>query len=443
MSISFLARLRKSRAIAALLALLMVAAVACAEDDGGESTDDDTSSGETSVNSEDSEAATAHGLEFTGGTEGEASGDPYRVGFAHSSEFFPEGDTGAEAAVKWINAELGGVGGRPIELVPCSISTPEDAASCGAEFANDESIDLVIGGFILYAPSDFYAALAGKAAAMIAAPLDVSDYSNPNAVAYTTGALGAGIGGAEYVATALKPKTNALIATDDVAGRGGAAVLTPINEAYGIELKTVFVSPTATAPEIASALQAAGAEDADVISVGLFEQGCIAAYDALESVGLADREVITTNVCAGNAMQQHLKDVGAEFDFPNGWTFVGSTIYTPEPSEDLSAYLAKFPEYGDEAVMSSVPAPLTFAAVLNAAKILNASDVDSATFDTLEAAVRGFTGPAFLQPGPIECGNPPYISICASEVPVDKFQDGEWENVDPGVDISKYLNPGG
>ena len=62
--------------------------------------------------------------------------------------------------------------------------------------------------------------------------------------------------------------------------------------------------------------------------------------------------------------------------------------------------------------------------------------------------MRGFTGPAMFQSGPIECGVPPYVAVCASEVAVARYVDGGWELVrselkgNP-VDISPYLRPGG
>lgn len=438
-------RSRRIRRVVAVLAATGLVLGACSEDEtGGGGGDGEGSATTTGFSAEE---ATEWALEYTGGTAGEAEGEPYRIGFAHSSDFFPEGDQAADAALEFINGELGGVGGRPLELVRCPIASPEDGAACGAELANDDSIDLVVGGLVLYGNADLYGALDGKAAAIMSTPLDVSDYTSPHAVSYTTGALGAGMGGAEFVNDELHPETSALVVTDDVAGRGGASVLTPIVEAQGIELTQVFVPPTATAPEVAAALQAAGAETADVVSLGLFEQGCIAAYDALKSLGL-EPTVVTTGVCAGNGMQDHLKDVGDDGMVPDGWYFVGSSVYIPDPPPDLATYLEKMDEYGESDIVGSVAAPLTFASLLTTTKILNEVGVDNATYETLDEAVRGFTGPAMLQSGPIECGLPPYISICAREVPVARYVDGEWESVrggsgaEPAVDLTQYLEPG-
>ena len=434
-------RARRAIGVLAVAALVLGA---CSEDETGGG--DGEGEGTATTSGFTAEEATEWALEYTGGTAGEAEGEPYRIGFAHSSDFFPEGDVAADAAVEFINGELGGVGGRPLELVRCPIASPEDGAACGAELANDDSIDLVVGGLVLNGNADLYGALDGKAAAIMSTPLDVSDYTSEHAVAYTTGALGAGMGGAEFVNDELHPETSALVVTDDVAGRGGASILTPIVESQGIELTQVFVPPTATAPEVAAALQAAGAESADVVSLGLFEQGCIAAYDALKSLGL-EPTVVTTGVCAGNEMQDHLKDVGDDSMVPDGWYFVGSSVYVPDPPDDLATYLTVMDDSGNSDIEGSVAAPLVFSTLLTTTKILNEVGVDNASYDTLDAAVRGFEGPAMLQSGPIECGTPPYISICAREIGVARYIDGEWESVrggsadKPAVDMTKYLEP--
>lgn len=435
----------------ARLAVPFVAAAlvlgACSEEepaDGSDTTAEDP--GGDSETSMSVDEATEWFIDYTGGTAGAAEGEPYRIGFAHSTESFPEGDQAADAAIELINSELGGVGGRPLELVKCDIAVPEDGAKCGAQFANDDEIDLVVSGLVLAGNSDLYAALPGEAAALMATPLDASDYTNPNAVSYNTGALGAGMGGAMFVNQDLEPETAALVVTDDVAGRGGAAVLAPINEEAGVDVQQVFVPPTATSAEIAAALQAAGAATADVVTLGLFEQGCISAYDALKSLGL-EPTVVTTSVCTGNAMQEHLQQAG-EGDAPDGWYFVGGSLLVEELPEGAEAYVTMAEEVGLGEVAESVAAPIVFSAIMNAAKHVNSVGVDDASFETLDEAVRGFTGPDMLQTGPIECGIPPYVAVCANEISVSRYVDGEWEAVRsaPGgnpVDITPYLRPGG
>ena len=81
-------------------------------------------------------------LDYTGGMGGTASGEPVRIGVRTS------GDVGArlgvDAAVALINDQLGGLGGRPVEVVECASIGNE--AECASQFATDDSIIAVIGG---------------------------------------------------------------------------------------------------------------------------------------------------------------------------------------------------------------------------------------------------------------------------------------------------------
>jgi len=62
--------------------------------------------------------------------------------------------------------------------------------------------------------------------------------------------------------------------------------------AAGVEVKVVYVADTATAPDVASAMEAAGASGADVVAAGIPIQNCINMYDAIQSLG--DPIVVTT-----------------------------------------------------------------------------------------------------------------------------------------------------
>ncbi len=82
----------------------------------------------------------------------ELTGPPVRVGFLNPSGGAvpqPGADTGAEAAVEYVNGELGGIGGRPLEMVSCDTdTTPESATSCANTFV-EKGVVAVMDGFNL------------------------------------------------------------------------------------------------------------------------------------------------------------------------------------------------------------------------------------------------------------------------------------------------------
>lgn len=75
---------------------------------------------------------------------------PIRIGMINQEDTplgsFPEMRFAADAAVNWINAELGGVDGRPIELVWCiSPFSAEQSQACAQELVGEDVVGLVGG----------------------------------------------------------------------------------------------------------------------------------------------------------------------------------------------------------------------------------------------------------------------------------------------------------
>jgi branched-chain amino acid transport system substrate-binding protein len=118
---------RKRVALASGALLLTVGLAACGSDDNG---DDEGSTGTPS-----SGAPTTSAL----GTPNKAQGAPVLVGFVATGKTAAVDTSdeikGAEAVVKYANEYLGGIGGRPIELVTCEEkSVPATAQDCANQF---------------------------------------------------------------------------------------------------------------------------------------------------------------------------------------------------------------------------------------------------------------------------------------------------------------------
>lgn len=151
--------------LALLLSLILVAA-ACGDDDDTEAADDsETTTGDEGDGGECPEADTA--LDEDNGTNSgqfkadlmcadnsplKAEGDPIVIGFQNPegdpAGTFPEFSLAAEAAVKYINDELGGLGsdpangkpGRPIKLEICKTQiNPADSQRCANEIAAQDA----------------------------------------------------------------------------------------------------------------------------------------------------------------------------------------------------------------------------------------------------------------------------------------------------------------
>ncbi len=85
--------------------------------------------------------------------------DPIKIGMINQEDTpigsFPEVRFAAEAAVNWINAELGGVDGRPLEFHWCITPfSPEQSQVCAQEMVQEE-VDALVGGINVMSQASF------------------------------------------------------------------------------------------------------------------------------------------------------------------------------------------------------------------------------------------------------------------------------------------------
>ena len=303
--------------------------------------------------------------------------------------------------------------------------------------------------FSIFGNADYIGGLAGTKPVYTVGPLDVADFTAPDSSSFYTGALGAGMGLALF-ATTFAPESVAVVVTDDAGGRGGYSVFEPVLQAAGINVIPVFVPTTSTTPEIESALTAVGATEVDVLVIGLFEPGCVSAVDALANLGLdATTEtpvVMSPSTCYAPGVRDALAASGAEYDVPNGWWFThyGYNHWVGNAESGIDTTVS---------ILESAGIPLGEASseqgiggVMIMAKILNSLDGDY-SFDAVQGALRGFTGPAMNQAGDVACGNNPiFQGICVNRVGMHRYLNGEWEATaegDNAIDISPVLSAGG
>ena len=133
-----------------------------------------------------------------------AEGEPILVGLQNSqgdpAGTFPEFTGGMEAAVEFVNEELGGIGadwatgqpGRPIQLETCFMAiNPADAVRCANELAGKKPV-FVLQGLNFFTQSVYPIFQASDVGSLTAVPINAADY-NAEGV-YSIGAGGACVG---------------------------------------------------------------------------------------------------------------------------------------------------------------------------------------------------------------------------------------------------------
>jgi branched-chain amino acid transport system substrate-binding protein len=132
-----------------------------------------------------------------------ATGDPIVVGFQNPegdpAGTFPEYTIAAEAAVKYINEELGGVGadhkagkpGRPIKLEVCKMAiTPADSQKCANEIAAKKPT--IVFSSLNFFGNHFAIYKAANIPVVVGTPITALDFTSPGV--YATGGGGGCLG---------------------------------------------------------------------------------------------------------------------------------------------------------------------------------------------------------------------------------------------------------
>lgn len=417
--------------VAGAVAVTGILAAACSS--GGSSSSTTTTAGGgggggTSLNN-------TLALQYTGGTAGKATDStPVKIGYVnqqYGSPSYPENTAGVNLAVQYVNNELGGIKGHPLQVVSCYVATEEDGQKCGTQFLNDPSISLVVTGTLVVGNASLYQVLAGHKPIIIGNGLTATDFTQPNAVTYMPGAPGVVSGLAKWIVDGgLGPvKSVAVVATNDAGATASAKLLfAPPLEAAGIKVTEVFISPTAQGADVASAIKAAGGGTADVFVPITPVQGCIAVYDSLKSLGIKPK-VVTSGLCFGTPLIQHLGGT-----FPEGWYFgaYGVNYFVPPvasipASEQLALYEKVVKKYNPTMEYTGFAGP-SFGNILTVAQIYNKLGI-TATVPQLTDAVKTFAGPQWGIPGtPVACGkiSAAFPTLCVGQMGIEQFTGGKW-----------------
>lgn len=393
-------------------------------------------------------------LRYTGGTAGPADTkkSPIKVGYINQeggAPAFPEASTGIDAAVAYINRELGGAKGHPVVLEKCVVQSEEDGQKCGTQMANDPEVKFVIEGVLTVGNKAIYSVLGGRKPIMEASPSTSDDLTAKGAYSYTPGGPGTIAGMAQFVAEQLPDvRRVAVLYADNPAGKASAEqFLKPQLQKLGVtDVKLVGVADTATGPDVAAAIQAAGGRQADTLLSFLTVPGCMATYDALQSLGITPR-VVATGLCFGTPMTKHMRDVGSEDQVPDGWYFTnfGYSYFTPDEASGMATYVAKVKQYAPKNAEYTGFAGYTFANLMTAMKFVNEIGPDRLTSEAMAKAIESFEGPMMMVAGPIECGySPVFAALCGSQIGVEQYKDGRWIQVatplrDNAISIAQAL----
>jgi len=382
-------------------------------------------------------------LTYVGGTSGPANKSlaPVYIGFVNQqggpTTVGPLATAGAEMAVNYANAQLGGVDGHPIQLVTCFIASAEEEGTvCAQKFLANKNVDVIEMGGVAIGVQSFYSTLGAAKPVIDGVAATPIDSVQKNAVILFGDVTHILPPFGTYARDVLHAKTAALVYPSDNAGiaEGAAAVKQGLQEA-GITVKTVGYPEAQT--DLTSVLTEAGAQTADLVIPYTDSAGCVNLAKSLVQLGITNpKKILSAPLCLNG---QVISGFG---DFPH-WTYsIASSLFGDTSDPGMTAYEAVAAKYSTPA---DAPDPwniVDFGQTLTTIKMMNEVGYANLSPSAILAKAKAFTGPQALGAPSLSCGK--YASapgVCNDRIQFFTYEGGVTKGKPIWVKDAGWLQP--
>lgn len=344
------------------------------------------------------------GSQFSGGKSGAAdkSATPIKIGMINQEGgqvSDPEGGIAVKAAFDYINASQGGVGGHPLQLELCKVtSSEEEAQQCAQKFLNDSSISVVIQGGLNVGANAVHQTLAGAKPDLVT-QANPADIAAKNAFVVNP-SIFAGLPGAASYAKAKGYKTVSIIVSDNPGDIAISQVAQKTFNGAGITSKVTTYPAGST--DLTSAFTAAVAAKTDaIVPIIVTTSGCIAGAKAFQSLS-SNRPVLGTNYCVTDDVKKGLGD------FPQ-WAYESTilSLFADDSTGQLAFYKAVMAKYAGSNAQLGINAPYSFGSAFLLAKVLNQVGPKNITPTSVAAALKSYGGSVLLYAPKVSFGSVP------------------------------------
>ncbi len=377
-------------------------------------------------------------LTYTDGKAGKADSSlpPVYIGWINQQggqqTIGPLATAGAQMAVKYINAELGGVGGHPVALKTCFItSAEEEGTTCGQQMAADKQVSVIDLGGVAIGVQSFYSTIGTSKPVIDGVAATPIDAAQKNAVilfgdvTHVLGPFGT------YAKDVLHAKTAALVYPNIAGITQGAAAIKAGLKAAGVTVKAVGYSESQT--DLIGPLTSAGAQTADMVIPYSDSTGCVNLANGLKQLGITDaKKIVSAPLCLNGQVA-----AGLGGDFPI-WTYaIASSLYGDPTDPGMPAYMKVAKKYSTPA---DAPDPwniVAFSQILTTVRFMNELGYGKITPKAMLARAKAFTGPVALGAPELACGkNPAAPAVCN-----DRAQFFQYKGKHEFVKVASWLQP--
>jgi branched-chain amino acid transport system substrate-binding protein len=367
----------------------------------------------------------------------EAEGQPIRIGMINQENTplgsFPELRLGAQAAVDFINAELGGVDGRPIELVPCITSfSVEQSQACAQQFAQSDVV-AVTGGIDITSNGSIPVLEQNQVPYIGGIPVNLDEMRSPVSFQFSGGTPGAFAAfahhafesGARRVAVAYGDYGPIKAAAQEF----GVAPL----RTRGVEVVEVPFPITST--DFLPVLTKAAEGDPDAIFVGAADTSCAPAMKTAHDLGIT-AQIYLVGSCAAPSIAEEVGEEAAAGRIFN----VEGPISSTDREADL--YQEVIERHGSPGLPAQSAATVSFRGVMNLYGLLLTVGADDVSRPSLLAAARAARNVPSFDGHPYTCDGrqiPSLPALCAPQQVLTERRDGTLVPVTGWIDVPAFL----
>jgi branched-chain amino acid transport system substrate-binding protein len=374
----------------------------------------------------------------------DTSKEPIKVGFMNVDSApigaMPELHTATDATQKFINDELGGIDGRPVEIVPCLLSNglaPEEAAGCARKLV-DAKVVAVLGGIGLSNGAALQIFQENGIPFVGGIPVNDDEMTSPVSFQFSGGSPGAFVGFAEQAVAKEGAKKVAVLYADypsikSAAVDYGAAVA----KARGAEVTEV--SFPMVSQDYTAAVQKAVEGNPDAIFVAAADLSCAPIMQAI-----VDLQTKATVYMVGSCADiKQLDKVGTDKLAGFHFNIENRIDQTADKLADTEIYNLAMQKYAPDTTPRGA-ATVAFKGGMNLWAVLDQLGPDATSAQIIDAFRKAKDAPSF-DGHPYTCDGkqvPGKQAMCAPQQIIAVLKAGNQfvEASDGWIDVPKVLN---
>lgn len=362
-----------------------------------------------------------------------AEGDPITIGMINQENTpagsYPELSQGVDAAIAFVNEQLGGLDGRPIELEVCNTNfSAEGSTSCGQQFVEEE-VPVVMGGIDVF--GNGIEVLADNEIPFVGGiPISEQSVTSPNSFQWSGGSWGATVAFADWAANELEAEKVAIVYGEFGSITQSAEYAQTVLERSGVTTQLVPYPILAT--DVSSAIQAAATGEPDAIFMLAADAGCAAGYEGMQTLGVTAQRFFT-GACVSPTILGSVDPAATEGTIFN----VEGPISAADPNEDAALYQAVIDQYGD-GVDAMGAATVTFRAFMNLYSIMRGLGAEGTTPAGITDALSSQVDTPSFMGHPYTCDGQQFEGLpamCSPQQILGQVEDGELVQLSDWIDV--------